>query len=726
MVKIEFKLNLESLKKFCRKRWYLIVLLFIFLLSLHIRLFTAAKDWLLAFDPYFHFRYTKYIVEKGFLPSWDPMSYYPPGRPLNHPPLMHYLTAYLYKIFGGGMSLMDLTKNMAAVYGAIATIPAFFLAKEFSDWKAGLIASVFIGTSGAVLSRSMAGFYDTDGLVVFFTLLTMYLLVRAFKRKKLIDYTFATLGIILFALTWPMVWYVPIIVIMATVSYFILLTVLGKREWREGKNEQMPEIGERFNKALKSLKETIVPLLVIFAISSGIMWLLGYTPYDRILSLISFTSNPSQVQIVNVSVAELQNLSVFGGAWKRLFSELSIPLIFAGAGSLLLLRRDLKDGAILLTWLGITFYSITKGVRFMLVFAPAAAIAGSVAISEAYKSLKDLGDIAPLVGFAFLASIFVSLSRPSLGIVISILTAVGVLMISLFWKKESEIPSLSKPLIVGVAIIACLITVSQATQVASQQTQRNPLPAHWKNAYFFLKNETAQDSVVGTWWDPGHRIAGVAERRNIADGAHCPDKYCEPGLNTRITHLGKIFVTSNESEAVNLLTKYRGNASEMYWIASQDLIGKFRWLQYFGTGCDGTGILTSGGQQKCPLYSQMRIENQQQNKLIYKGGVVLDMTNQTFVPKIQNQGREAVFERMLMYQNGEVNEISFKDEYNNTIDGTLWVHPQFSFVVYIPPHLEDSMFTKMFFREGEGLDKFDRVFRNSYVKIYKLNVTSSG
>lgn len=716
-------IDMKSLRKILKEKWYILILLVIFLLFLQIRFFTLGDKWLLAYDPYFHYRYTNYIVEQGALPSWDPMSYYPPGRPLNHPPFMHYLTGYLYILFGSGlgMSLMVFCKYMAGIYGALAVIPAFFLGKEFSDEKAGLLAAFFIGSSIAVLNRTMAGFYDTDGLVVFFTLLTMYLLVRSFKRKNILNYSFAALGLILFALTWQQMWYIPLIVIVSTFVYFFLLTFLGKRKWRQGKKEVMPSFSERVSKAFKSFKQTFIPLLGVFLGSSVIVWILGYNPFKVISGLMGFAFNPSQIQIVNVSVAELQNLNVFGGAWKQLFSKLSLPLIFSGAGAILLLKRNLKDGAILLTWLGVTFFAITRGIRFMLVFAPAAAVAGGVALSEAYKNLKDLDSFAPIISSMFLLSIFLSFQYPSAGIGLSIGTALLVLGLPKIWEFKEKIPEISKPILFGVAVLACLVTVSQATQVASQQAKRNPINSNWKKAYFFLKNETAKDSVVGTWWDPGHRIAAIAERRNIADGAHCPEWICDPGLNTRISHLGKIFVTSDEKEAASLLLKYRGNASEMYWIASDDLIGKFRWLQYFGTGCDGTGQLTPGGQQQCPLYSQMPIKNQKQNKLVYRGGVELDMSNQTIIPKIQVRGQKAVFEKMLIYQGETPKEISFKDM-NNTIPGTLWVHSGFSYVVYIPPNLEDSIFTRMFFKEGKNLKYFEQVFRNNQVKIYKLKI----
>ncbi|MFB6215992.1 MAG: hypothetical protein ABEJ72_03355, partial [Candidatus Aenigmatarchaeota archaeon] len=285
--------------------------------------------------------------------------------------------------------------------------------------------------------------------------------------------------------------------------------------------------------------------------------------------------------------------------------------------------------------------------------------------------------------------------------------SVGIILID----NKEKVPEISKPVLMGTAVLAAILVVSQGMQMATAR-QSSPLSDNWAEAYKYLRTQTPKDAVVGTWWDPGHRIAAIAQRRNIADGAHCPEEDCDPGLNTRITHLGKILVTKNEDEAVRLLEKYRGNASEMYWIASQDLIGKYQWPQYFGTGC-------RGGQQ-CPLYSMMRVQNQQQNSIMYQGGVSLQFQNDTVIPVLETQRGRRIFETMYMYgRDGELTKKSFS-QYNNTFSGTLWVHPRYSFVVYIPEFQKDSIFSRMFFFEGRNLDHFKQVFRNNYVKIYKL------
>ena len=57
---------------------------------------------------------------------------------------------------------------------------------------------------------------------------------------------------------------------------------------------------------------------------------------------------------------------------------------------------------------------------------------------------------------------------------------------------------------------------------------------------------------------------------------------------------------------------------------------------------------------------------------------------------------------------------------NQTIPVTVWMPRDFSFVVIIPPNHRNTVFTKMFFLEGDGLEHFKQVFRNEQVKIYEV------
>ena len=696
---------LERIQDSCKERWYLLILAGIFLLALKIRLFAIDLNWLQAYDPYFHLRYMSYVAEYGWMPVWDPLSYFPPGRPTTYPPMMYYLTGYLYRIFQGSFaSMIKAAQYSTAIYGAFMTVPAYLLGRELSDWKAGLISAAVMATVPATIRRTMAGFYDNPALVVIFSILTVYFFARAFRKNDLFNYSAAAISLVLFSFTWEPAWYIAFIVIGSIFMYYAAISIFGREEWKNKKFSFTDRIKEGWG----PFKKMMVPTIATTLLAVVVAHLMGLHPVNRILNYVMFALGPEGLQIVNVSVAELQNLEVFGlQGWNRLFERFSVVLTFFIPGSILLFRRSRKMGSLLFTWTIVSFFFITRGIRFTIILAPAAAVATGVAFSEIYRNLDRHGVYAPIYAFGFLMAVLLTLVSPLVGFSLGIVLA----LLMLWTESDAEVPDIARAAVVATAILATVVIASQGIQMAGQHAGE-PISDQWEEAYRFLKHETAEDAVVGSWWDPGHRIAGLSQRRNMADGYHCLEQYCEDGLNTRISDLGEMLVTNDEDRMVELIERYQEKASEVYWIASEDLIGKYQWPQYFATGC-------RGGDPQCPLYSQLRYEDQTQDRIIYQGGVYLEFVNDTPVPVYETAEGRGTFERMVYYENGELTEKTFDDE--RMIPGTLWVHPQYYITVLIPEYQENSMFSRMYFYEGEDVDRFEQVFRNDYVKIYKLN-----
>lgn len=753
-----------------RKHWHLVALLIIFLLAFSVRLTTADMKYIQAFDPFFHYRYTSYIADQGVLPDWDELSYYPPGRPMTAAPLMYYVTAYLfllYRALSPETTLFVFAKYITAAYAALAVIPAYLLGRELSNKNAGLLGALFIGMSPSILSRTMAGFYDTDTIVVFFSVLTMYLFVRLIKRVTLADLlakripawrevVMATLGIVLFQLAWLPGIYIPVIAIGSVFfSGFIRL------------------VETRFGEFQKIVRQEIVeraaPPAIAFFAGMAIVQALGYDAFYQLVFLSTFSQDPARILIVNISVAELQHTSIFAGQMRELFARISMPVIFALAGAALAFKRSRLLGSLLLVWTAMSLFTVTQGVRFLLVFAPAAAVAGGVALAEIYRDVGRLGKHALPASLLFVVSALASLYNPLLALLIATNTAVvisvrnryvagtitfiiallaiafsgyililnlllaiglgSVMILFLLSLKEEDVTDkLPSAVLLGTMLIAVFVALSHGSQLA-YATSDGSLDANWEEALTWLRDNTAKDAVVGTWWDPGHQLTGFAGKRVIADGAHCPDTACSPGLNTRIADLGFIFSTTDENKAVETFLKYRGDASEMYWIVSDDLIGKYQWLQFFGTGCDGSGNINPQDAGKCPLYSQafaQRISYDQETleprTYFYEGGlrVLLDQGNIP-IAVLDRDGSAETFEKQVIHVGNNPTVVSLRSSSNATrvLPGTIWIHPAYAYVVHIPPTLEQSMFTRMFLYEDE-FEHFEMVFKNDAIRIYKL------
>jgi hypothetical protein len=236
-------------------------------------------------------------------------------------------------------------------------------------------------------------------------------------------------------------------------------------------------------------------------------------------------------------------------------------------------------------------------------------------------------------------------------------------------------------------------------------------------------------------------ISANAERRDFADGAHCGNT-CFYNINDRITDIGKIMATTDENESLSLINKYKGTSEKAYWIASDDLIGKYQWLQYFGTGCDART------DSQCSIYmllSRTKVAYDQNGNPILvfadSSGSINSIVLFGEIPlPLLIQGRDAMLYRDMIYYNGnELKNYSFENlnetkmaalkeglkQYNlilsnQTVPLTAWMPSNYGYMTLIPDRLKDTVFTKMFFLEGQGLEHFKQVFRNEQVKIYEV------
>ncbi len=275
---------------------------------------------------------------------------------------------------------------------------------------------------------------------------------------------------------------------------------------------------------------------------------------------------------------------------------------------------------------------------------------------------------------------------------------------------------------------------------------------NWFNALTWIRENTDECATIATYWDPGHFIRAIAKRTVIFDGGsqnallvvpanvtesrldiipyesgiHRIIKY-ENGerITARIQDAAISMLTPDESLALDILEYYKKpGCNEMYFLATSDLIGKSAWWTYFSTwspekeGDKGSRYLYSmiGLTQARPMPAQNSIA------YVYAFGqsqaIVIYDTNGTMVPYLQ-QGNQFVKISKIFYftNNGAVMRQTPEAEVNSLI----WMDPSKQLIVMIQPELENAIFTKMFFFNGAGLERFELV--NSWggeVKLFKI------
>lgn len=146
------------------------------------------------FDPYFNYRTTQYLTEKGFysfLNWFDDRAWYPLGRIIGgtiYPGLMVTSTAiyHFLHFLNIDLDIRNVCVFLAPLFSSFTTIVTYFLTKELYTPSAGLVAAALISIVPGYISRSVAGSYDNEGIAIFCMLLTYYFWIKSVKTGKII------------------------------------------------------------------------------------------------------------------------------------------------------------------------------------------------------------------------------------------------------------------------------------------------------------------------------------------------------------------------------------------------------------------------------------------------------------------------------------------------------------------------------------------------------------
>lgn len=685
------------------------------------------------YDPFYFYRITKELLENNLKPpKWDLLSFNPPGRPFFKSLGWPYMIVIFYKVISvfKPITFMRAAIIAPAIMTGLSAISAFFLGKELSNEWGGLVTAIFATMTPTFIGVSMSGYLDTDAVVVFYSFLCIFLIFMSMRKGKWPYILLSVIANLAFIYSWWFGWYI-LFFFLLFLPPFILYRIFvhaQKNKWKI-----------KVNEVAKELKSRLAPFFLILIITHIIAYPLGFSHvFDFIMVGLGFTST-GEGMLVNVSVAELQPINIFTrGGFDAIAQRVGgIPMYFMLIGlPVLVLYKLYKrieigyEEFFLFIWSGITFYLILSGVRFSLLFSVSVSAAAGYIIGNIVNFVMDKG---------------------------------------VFLKST----------VLGLVAFLVLIYISQTTAFAMNIGSMD-IGQNWRDMLDWLKNNADKDAIVSTWWDPGHIIAGYTGLRVHADGAHCAPSECIPySHNTRIQDMGRIMSTNDEDEAVDLLKKYMQltpeqcqevkkkygdivpeeaceSASEMYFIASNDLIGKFTWMNYFGGYrapigspqdfarnpgvCCASTPKTEAGQLSCGEFANQgrglwvwcpwifgfsKLDRDMAGNPAYVyeyGGLKMSIIQKedAIIPIYNNQ---FVINHLVFFDQGQMQDVNFTN-LNTTlekIDGMIWVEPGFRNLIYFSPAIKDSMFVRMFFFDGEGLEHFELVYQNPEIKLYKVN-----
>ncbi|KAM0729906.1 Dolichyl-diphosphooligosaccharide--protein glycosyltransferase subunit STT3B [Formica fusca] len=586
------------------------------------------------FDPWFNYRATAYMVQHGFynfLNWFDERAWYPLGRIVGgtvYPGLM--ITSgsihYILHSLNIPVHIRDICVFLAPIFSGLTAISTYLLTKEIWSAGAGLFAACFIAIVPGYISRSVAGSYDNEGIAIFALQITYYLWVKSvktgsifwasitalsyfymvsawggyvfiinliplhvfallvmnrFSNRLFTSYTtFYVLGLLL-SMQVPFVGFQPIrtsehmaaggvfglLIFIAALRY--LRTVLTKSEMK-------------YFGGVVAVTATILLLILIALTYAGVV-----APWSgRFYSLWDTGYAKIHIPII-ASVSEHQPTT-----WFSFFFDLHILVTTFPVGLWYCIKHINDERVFVILYAISAVYFAGVMVRLMLTLTPVVCMLAGVAISrlvELYLKEEDRDDRNGT------ESNEESEEERERSPGRALYDKAGKLR-----RMKHERPkgsgdglgaNLRNGVIIGMLMLLMMFTVHCTWVTSNAYSSPSIVLASYSNdggrailddfreAYYWLAQNTPNDARVMSWWDYGYQIAGMANRTTLVDN--------NTWNNSHIALVGKA-MSSNESAAYEIMTSLDVDYVLIIFGGmigySGDDINKFLWMVRIAEG----------------------------------------------------------------------------------------------------------------------------------------------
>ena len=501
--------------------------------SFLIRSQPADHGWELnEFDPFFNYRATQYIVDNGIDSyfQWnDELSWYPHGKDVSHlsQVMLHITAATTYWIFGAGGNLYDFTILFPVIFGSLTTVVVFALVRVIGGTTAGLFASLIFSISLPILIRCLIGWFKSEPLGLFFSILAIYLFLSGIKSKnpkiaipKLIaagifiifglsawggdQFFIIPLGIFFLILPFLrtdhkfLIWTIPLFT-LSTILTSLMFERLGTHfvMGLGGLSLIIPTIFMVFciiiqNKSNKNSKNRngLIFLVLILVVSSGFLILNNDSqfiplPSHRYLNAVNpfLTTTDPLVDSVSEHATTTLSQSFFFHSVLMLFAGLGIWLILNNSNKFHFIKNDMIAFSLIFGLVGV--YISSAFVRLEVFASLSVIILASLGLSLLLKEFFSNRTKNSITKLSFVIGLIILLAFP------------------LFLPSHSNILTATDhpPTIMNGGSIFTVSTTD------------------WIDSLEWIKNNTPEDAVIGAWWDYGYWIQTKSDRITLADNS---------------------------------------------------------------------------------------------------------------------------------------------------------------------------------------------------------------
>ncbi|XP_014473390.1 PREDICTED: dolichyl-diphosphooligosaccharide--protein glycosyltransferase subunit STT3B isoform X2 [Dinoponera quadriceps] len=588
------------------------------------------------FDPWFNYRATAYMVQHGFynfLNWFDERAWYPLGRIVGgtvYPGLM--ITSgsihYVLHSLNIPVHIRDICVFLAPIFSGLTAISTYLLTKEIWSAGAGLFAACFIAIVPGYISRSVAGSYDNEGIAIFALQITYYLWVKSVKTGSIFWACITALSYFYMVSAWG--GYVFIInLIPLHVFALLIMNRFSNRLFTSYTtfyvlglllSMQIPFVGFQpirtsehmaaggvfglliFIAALRYLRTVLTKsemkyfggvvavtavmlLLVLIALTyagvvapwSGRFYSLWDTGYAKI-----------HIPII-ASVSEHQPTT-----WFSFFFDLHILVTTFPVGLWYCIKHINDERVFVILYAISAVYFAGVMVRLMLTLTPVVCMLAGVSFSkllELFLKEEDRDGNDRNGNESDEESEEERERSPGR----ALYDKAGKLR-----RMKHERPrgsgdglgaNLRNAVIIGILMLLMLFTVHCTWVTSNAYSSPSIVLASYSNdggrailddfreAYYWLAQNTPNDARVMSWWDYGYQIAGMANRTTLVDN--------NTWNNSHIALVGKA-MSSNESAAYEIMTSLDVDYVLVIFGGmigySGDDVNKFLWMVRIAEG----------------------------------------------------------------------------------------------------------------------------------------------
>merc|ERR1712123_354546 len=538
------------------------------------------------FDPWFNYRSTAYMVKHGFydfLNWFDDRAWYPLGRIVGgtvYPGLM--ITSgsihYVLSLLNIPIHIRDVCVFLAPLFSGLTAISTYFLTKELWNEGAGLFAACFIAIVPGYISRSVAGSYDNEGIAIFALMFTYYLWIKAIKTGSVYWGAWSALSYFYMVSAWG--GYVFIINLIPLYVFVLLLMGRYSERMYVAYNSffiiglvcsmQIPFVGFQPVRTSEHMAAAGV-----FALLQAVAFVKYAQTY---LSKAEFKYFFFMAGPIIASVSEHQPTT-----WFSFFFDLHILACVFPVGLWYCIKNVNDERVFIILYAISAVYFAGVMVRLMLTLTPCVCILAAIAFSKLFsiylkedETPKDEdpetneknGRLYDKAGkIRKMKHEQTGGGNDGLGVNIRSIVVVAVLMLLMMFAVHCT-------WVTSNAYSSPSIVLASYGNDGSRQILDD-----FREAYYWLWQNTPEDARVMSWWDYGYQIAGMANRTTLVDN--------NTWNNSHIALVGKA-MSSNESAAYDIMTELDVDYVLVIFGGvigySGDDINKFLWMVRIAEG----------------------------------------------------------------------------------------------------------------------------------------------